>query len=113
MGSKVENVFAASRWVLPEQRELYLQIKEDEKLVPMPVIEQDELEAFQYLIRDSAREDYAITLTWWQSVKGDLGTTSNMWGIVKWLDQNGRRLKLVNDEESHWISLDKITAVKG
>ncbi|KQL45276.1 hypothetical protein AN963_24740 [Brevibacillus choshinensis] len=103
MASKIANVFAASRFVLPEQRELYLQIKEDEKLIQQPVPEQDEMESMQYLIRDSAREDYAITVTWWQSVKGELGKSCSMWGTVKWIDQNGRRIKLVNDEEWQWI----------
>ncbi|PSJ93499.1 hypothetical protein C7R93_18445 [Brevibacillus fortis] len=38
---------------------------------------------------DSARADYAITVTWWKQVKGNLGTTCRMWGVVKWIDQNG------------------------
>lgn len=112
MASKVENIFGASRWVLPEQRAAYLQLREDEKLVPMPMLEQDELESFHYLIRDSAREDYAVTITWWQPLKGELGKNCSMWGVVKWIDQNGRRIKLVNDEETQWISLDQITDVK-
>lgn len=112
MASKIANVFAASRWVLPEQRELYLQTKEDEKLVSMPTIEQDELESFHYMIRDSAREDYAVTVTWCQPVKGDIGTFCSMWGAVKWIDQQRRRIKLVNDEESQWISMDKIISVR-
>lgn len=112
MASKIDNMFAASRWVLPEQRELYLQMKEDEKLVPMPTIEQDEFESFHYMIRDSAREDYAITASWWEPVKEELGNNCSMWGVVKWIDKPGRRIKLVNDEEIQWISLDRITDVK-
>ncbi|WP_080597850.1 YolD-like family protein, partial [Rhodococcus rhodochrous] len=92
--------------------ELYLQIKEDEKLCPMPILEQDELESIQYIIMDSARCDYAITVTWWQPVKEDLGKTCSMWGVVKWIDQNGRRIKLVNDEESQWIPMDRIVEVR-
>lgn len=111
MASKIENMWAASRFVLPEQRELYLQHREDAKLVKMPVLEQDELESFHYIIRDSAREDYAITITWWQSVKEELGNTCSMWGVVKWIDQNTRRVKLVNDEESQWIHMDSIINV--
>jgi len=78
MASKVENIFGASRWVLPEQRVAYLELKEDEKLISQPVLEQDELESFHYLVRDSAREDYAVTITWWQPVKGELGKTCSM-----------------------------------
>lgn len=111
MASKVDNIFGASRWVLPEQRAAYLQLREDEKLVPMPVLEQDELESFHYLIRDSAKEDYAITVTWWKPVKGELGNTCSMWGVVKWIDQHARRIKLVNDEEVQWIPMDYITNV--
>ena len=112
MASKVENIFGASRWVLPEQRESYLQLKEDQKLISQPVLEQDELESFQYLIRDSAREDYAVTITWWQSTRGGLGKKYSMWGVVKWIDPQGRRVKLVNDEESQWIPMDYITDVR-
>ncbi|MGG3008451.1 YolD-like family protein [Brevibacillus parabrevis] len=109
--SKIDNP-TSGRFVLPQQRELYLQMKEDEKLVPMPALEQDELESFQYLIRDAAREDYAITVTWWQSVKGELGTTRSMWGVVKRIDQTARRIKLVNDEDVQWVKMDCITSVR-
>ncbi|WP_261376191.1 YolD-like family protein [Brevibacillus brevis] len=61
---------------------------------------------------DISRADYAIPVTWWKQVKGKLGTTCTMWGVVKWIDQNGRRIKLVTDEDSQWISMDQITAVK-
>lgn len=79
MASKIENPFSI-RFVLPEQRELYLQLKEDQKLVSMSVIEQDELESFHYLIRDSARDDYAITVSWWRQEKGRLGSTYSLLG---------------------------------
>ena len=65
MVSKIDNPLSI-RFVLPEQRALYLQMKEDGKLVTLPTIEQDELDSFYYIIRDSAREDYAITVTWWK-----------------------------------------------
>jgi len=66
-------------------------MKEDDKLVAMPNIEQDELDSFYYIIRDFAREDYAITVSWWKSIKDELGSTCEMWGAVKWIDQNSRR----------------------
>ncbi|GED71155.1 hypothetical protein BRE01_48570 [Brevibacillus reuszeri] len=110
MTSRIENPFSI-RFVLPEQRAMYLQMKEDDKLVPMLVIEQDELESFHYIIRDSACEDYAITVKWWKAVKGERGTICSMWGTVKWIDQNGRRIKLINDADSQWISIDSITCV--
>lgn len=112
MAKKIDNLFGSSRFVLPEQREMYLQVKQDEKLVSMPILEQDELESFQYIIRDAAREDYAVTVSWWKQVKGNLGTTCTMWGVVKWIDRHGRRIKLVTDEDSQWIEMGNITDVR-
>lgn len=109
--SKIDNP-TMGRFVLPEQRALYLEMQEDETLVPMPVLEQDELESMQYLIRDAAREDYAITVSWWQPTKGDLGKICSMWGVVKWIDTTARRIKLANDENVQWIPADTIIAVK-
>ncbi|MBY0055002.1 YolD-like family protein [Brevibacillus agri] len=111
MASKISNP-TVGRFVLPQQRELYLQMREDEKLVPMPVLEQDELESMQYLIRDAAREDYAVTVTWWQPTKGDLGKICSMWGTVKWIDTTARRIKLANDEDWRWIPVDAVVSVR-
>lgn len=69
MVRKLDSMFAASRFVLPEQRELYLQLKEDEKLVSMPTIEQDEFESFEYILRDAQQENFAVTITWWRHKK--------------------------------------------
>ncbi|MED1855959.1 YolD-like family protein [Brevibacillus reuszeri] len=52
-------------------------------------------------------------MIWWNPVKGELGSTCEMWGVVQWIDQNSRRIKLVNDEDVQWISIDNITEVKG
>ena len=112
MAGKIENLFAASRFVLPEQREAYLRHREEAALTPMPVLEQDELESFHYLIRDAGREDYALSVTWWKPVRGDLGTTATMSGKVAWVDPNSRRLKLVDEAGGQWIPLDRIMEVK-
>lgn len=88
MSSKIQNLFGSSRFVLPEQRAAYLQYKEDQKLMPKPILEGDQLASIDYLIRDSAREDYAITITWWNPVKNNLGTTSSMWGVIQWIEMD-------------------------
>ncbi|MGG4461770.1 hypothetical protein ABEX29_26035 [Brevibacillus porteri] len=44
--------------------------------------------------------------------KGNLGTICTMCGVVMWIDQNSRRMKLLTVEYSQWISMDHITAVK-
>ncbi|MGG4495840.1 hypothetical protein [Brevibacillus reuszeri] len=38
--------------------------------------------------------------------------TCEMWGVVKWIDQYGRRIKLVSDEAVQWILLDLIIDVR-
>ncbi|WP_019123580.1 YolD-like family protein [Brevibacillus massiliensis] len=110
--SKIDNLFAASRFILPEHRELYLRIKEEENLVPMPAFEDDELAEFSYQIYASTQRDYAVTVRWWEPVRNDLGTIKEMWGWVQRIDAVHRQIKLVNDEEFRWIDLDMITSVR-
>ncbi|CAI8740178.1 hypothetical protein EMIT07CA2_150060 [Brevibacillus sp. IT-7CA2] len=38
-------------------------------------------------------------------VKSGIGNTCSMWVVVEWSDQQGGRIKLVNDEDSKWILL--------
>ncbi|WP_410720253.1 hypothetical protein [Brevibacillus sp. SIMBA_076] len=52
-------------------------------------------------------------MTWWKPVKEELGCACSMWGMVKWIDQNGRQVKLVSDEDVQWILMDSIINVKG
>jgi len=111
MASKIDDPFSM-KFILPEHREFYLQTKEDEKLVPMPMLEQDELESFHYMLRDVGRENYAVTITWWRHKKSNLGTTCMMWGKVEWIDMNTRRVKLLTDEDVQWIPMDYIIDVK-
>lgn len=112
MSSKIENPFSM-RFVLPEQRELYLQMKEDDKLVAMPVIEQDELETFDYLLRDAQQNEKAVSITWWRHKKNGLGTICTMWGAVPEINENTRKVKLLTVEDVQWIPLDNITDVRG
>ncbi len=112
MAKKIDNLFGSSRFVLPEQRELYLSMKEDDKLVPMPILEQDELESFHYQLRDAGRENYAVAITWWKREKNGFGTTCRMWGKVEWVDTNSRKVKLLTDEDVQWIPMDTIIDVR-
>lgn len=112
MTTKPAKVSAASRWGLPQPESLCFEKKEDERLVQQPVIEKSDMEAFHYMIRDAGREDYGLSVVWWKPVKGNLGMICSMWGAVKWIDAHERRIKMVNDEESQWILMDRIVDVK-
>ncbi|WP_419877710.1 YolD-like family protein [Brevibacillus centrosporus] len=110
MASKIENPFSI-RFVLPEQRELYLQVKEDEKLTIKPVVEEDEFGEMNFRIYDSIQYDYAITVQWFKKVKSELGIIETVWGVVKEIDAVNMRFKLINDEEVWWIRVEDVVAV--
>ncbi|MGD8188591.1 YolD-like family protein [Brevibacillus ginsengisoli] len=111
MASKIDDPLI-SRFMLPEHVKALLELQEDKKLTLQPVLEDDELQSFQYQIMDAARNDYAITVTWWVAKKENLGLTCTFWGAVKWIDQQARRIKLVNDEDIQLISMDNIVRIE-
>ncbi|TQK41988.1 YolD-like protein [Brevibacillus sp. AG162] len=111
MAKKIDNLFGSSRFVLPEQRELYLQMKEDDKLVPMPILEQDELATFDYLLRDAQQKEKAVSITWWRHKKDELGTICTMWGAVPEINANTRKVKLLTVEDVQWINMERIIDV--
>lgn len=112
MAGKLEDLFGA-KFVLPEHRETYLGLKEDEKLMQQPVLEEDELRELAFQIQDSIQFDFVITISWWKKIKGQLGVIESARGWVKKIDVVHKQLKLVSkDEDVWWIPLDKITDVK-
>ncbi|GED32098.1 YolD-like family protein [Brevibacillus centrosporus] len=110
MARKIDNLFQSVRFVLPQQRELYLELKRDEQLIPKPVLEEDELEEIQRAINDSRQGDYAVTVSWWSSVKNHLGCIHTMWGVAR-LNPNTRKLKLMNDTSVEFIDIGNIVSV--
>ncbi|USG65121.1 hypothetical protein NDK47_23855 [Brevibacillus ruminantium] len=51
-------MFASMRMILPQRRDIILELQEEKMLIQQPVLEQGKLEQFDYAIRDSARNDY-------------------------------------------------------
>ncbi|WP_432774113.1 YolD-like family protein [Brevibacillus gelatini] len=78
-----------------------------------PLVTKQERESFLYLLRDSGREDYAVTVSWWVAMDGECGNTQSMWGVVKWIDPQSRKVQLVNEKRSEWIELEQIVNVRG
>lgn len=112
MAGKIDNIFGASRWMLPEHIEALHMYGYEKTLVKKPELADDELAEMNYRIHGSLRYDYAVTVRWWNRVKGDLGEIITMWGVVKTIDAVHRWIKVVNDEESAWIEIDDITDVR-
>lgn len=111
MASKLTDLFAASRFVLPEHRAAYLEMRRDECLVPKPELAEDELTELHYRVLDAQQYDQALTVRWWHPVKNDLGEIRELWGWIKKIDTTGGRIKLGNDEEAVWLDVDMIIEV--
>ncbi|WP_309241978.1 YolD-like family protein [Brevibacillus daliensis] len=86
MASKFEDQFSMN-FMLPEHVEVLIQMKEDQKHVEKPVLEDDELTEFCYLITDSRQYDYEVNVSWRKSTKGDRGVIETAWGWVDKFDQ--------------------------
>ncbi|TGV31372.1 YolD-like family protein [Mesorhizobium sp. M00.F.Ca.ET.186.01.1.1] len=112
MGSKKNDIFGSMRFLLPEQRTSYLDHLQDLKLTPQPILEEDEIQELNQNILESIHFDYAIRVRWWKETKGALGVVEEAWGWVKKIDTINQRIKLVNEEELHWISMNKLLSVR-
>lgn len=111
MSSKYDNPLGMG-FILPEHRQALHQHKEDKRLIPQPVLEEDELMELNFRIMDSRQYDYAVTIHWWEPVKKEVGEYREMWGWVQQIDTANKRMKLVNDEDFEWIKMDKIVSVR-
>lgn len=111
MSSKYDNPLGMG-FILPEHRQALHQHKEDKRLIPQPVLEEDELMELNFRIMDSRQYDYAVTVCWWYPVKEVLGEIRQMWGWVQRVDTTYKQLKLVNDEDFLWIDMDKIVQIR-
>ncbi|WP_400163340.1 YolD-like family protein [Brevibacillus sp. TJ4] len=112
MPSKKDDLFASMRFVLPEQKEAYLEYVADLQLIPQPLLEADEIEEIQQTIRESIHFGQAIRVSWWRRTKGELGVAEEAWGWVRKIDPYQGQIKLVHDEEVHWIKLDQLLRVQ-
>jgi len=112
MASKKDNLFESMRFVLPEQKEAYLEHLAELQLIPQPLLEADEIEEIQQTIRDSIHFNQAIRVRWWKRTKGELGVAEEAWGWVQKIDTFQRQIKLVHDEDVHWIKLDTLLRVQ-
>lgn len=111
MASKVENIFGASRWVLPEQRAAILEHNDTRGLEPRPEIDEEDFGEMCFRIYDSTQYDYAINVKWFVPVKGDMGSFETAWGVVREIDKRYERFKLVSDWDSNWINVRDLVSV--
>jgi len=110
MGKK-DDLFAM-KFMLPEQVTALYDHYYEKSLATMPVIEEDELLEMNQVIQESIHDDFAITVKYFHPTRKQLGVVESFWGWVQRIDQVNRQIKLVNDEDIQWISMDKIVKVE-
>lgn len=105
--SKKENLFAASRFVLPEHRELYLQLKEEQIRYVPPVLDEDEKAELSQSVWEGMQEQKTMRLQYY-----DGRVSQEIRGFVTHIDQAARRLKMNTLQGVKWISFDGLLEVE-
>ncbi|WP_134684484.1 YolD-like family protein [Brevibacillus migulae] len=105
--SKKQNLFAASRFVLPEHRELYLQIQEEQRRYVPPELDEQQQAEISEQLWTAYQEREQLRLTYYD------GTFAReRRGIILHVDQGTRRLKLQTDEETIWIRFSAVLGAR-
>ena len=112
MGSKKDDIFGSMRFVLPEHRALYVEHLEDGKLLPLPILEEDEMQEINNMMHESIHSNQAVKVSWWRSTKGTMGIIDEASGWVQKIDTDNRRIKLMNQEEVHWINMNQLLGMR-
>jgi len=111
MSKKINDLFGSMRMMLPEHRTAIISHGEESGLQGKPDVDEDDFGEMCFRIYDSTQYDYAINVKWFQSVKGNLGTIEESWGVVKEIDVNRKQFKLVSDWDSEWIKIECLVSV--
>ncbi len=109
--TKINDLFSSMRIILPEHRAAILEHNAERGLEPRPTVDEDDFGEMCFRIYDSTQYDYAITVKWFREVSRGLGVFETAWGVVKEIDANKRRFKLVNDWDSVWIRVEDVVSV--
>lgn len=107
---KSDNLFAM-KWVLPEHAKALSDYYAQQQLNTRPVIDQNSLAEMSQIISDSTRQDFAVSISWFNPEHGDLGHIHTAWGWVTSIDREKRRIKLVNDDDTWMVSFDQLIRV--
>ncbi|MFD2371185.1 YolD-like family protein [Brevibacillus sp. GCM10020057] len=101
--SKKDNLFASSRFVLPEHREWYARIKEEERRYVPPQLDLDQLGELSERVWQAYQTGSGLTLTYY-----DGHEPRRLSAHVVHIDQEKRRIKLRTDGEIHWIAFARL-----
>ncbi|REK62985.1 MAG: YolD-like family protein [Brevibacillus sp.] len=93
--SKKDNLFAASRFVLPEHREMYLRIKAEERRYIPPELDEEQLAAVSEQIWKAFQTGDVVSLSYY-----DGEAAHRLSGRVVHIDPASRQLKLKSGEKT-------------
>lgn len=111
MAKKIDNLFASMRMILPEHKAAIVAHEATLGLERRPEVDEDDFGEMCFRIYDSTQYDYAINVKWFVPQKGDLGTFEEAWGVVREIDAQRERFKLVSDWDSRWINVRDLVSV--
>jgi|GEM_PF-494155 len=105
--SKKENLFVASRFVLPEHREMYLRIKEEERRYVPPQLDAEQQAALSEELWRAVQTGNGVAITYF-----DGQHPRRLNGRVIHVDPVARRIKVQDGEKPVWISFDRLLQVQ-
>ncbi|NGQ93836.1 YolD-like family protein [Brevibacillus sp. SYP-B805] len=105
--SKKENLFAASRFVLPEHRELYLRLKEEQRRYVPPVLDEEQRAELSERLWRALQEKREAILTYYDGV-----AARRQKGLILHVDQAARRFKLKTESDTLWIAFAAVLDVQ-
>ncbi|MGK5506722.1 hypothetical protein [Brevibacillus formosus] len=78
----------------------------EEVVAPLPQLGPDSLAEMNVIIYDSVRKDYAINVSWYEDC------IRREWGVVKDIDRDENKIKLVRVDGVWWVPIEKMLQVE-
>ncbi|TQK75002.1 YolD-like protein [Brevibacillus sp. AG162] len=75
-------------------------------VTPLLPIDADLMAEMYVIIYDSVSKDFAIAVSWYEKC------IRREWGVVKNIDRDERKIKLIRDDGCWWIPIDNLLQVE-
>ncbi|EMT54368.1 MULTISPECIES: YolD-like family protein [Brevibacillus] len=105
--SKRDNLFVASRFVLPEHREMYIRIKAEELRYVPPGLDEEQMAEISGRIWEALQTGQGVVLTYY-----DGKSACGLAGKIAHVDQALKKIKLHTDKKTVWIPFSSLLAVE-
>ncbi|WP_409174346.1 hypothetical protein [Brevibacillus fortis] len=78
----------------------------EEVIIPLAPVDSDALAEMNVIIYDSVRKDYAVNVSWHENC------IRREWGVVKDIDRDDHKIKLVRVDGVWWVPIEKMLQVE-